>query len=121
MDIIQQARQGAAVAELLSSWLAEQEDRGSIPASPLEIVEIGYLLLPSRDMAESSIPLKRRKSSIQPTNQPSTSPAKTQSCGFESHYGQEFFHFVFCRFRRAPGRSTGPMQIKSSMTSIRGI
>ena len=29
--------------------------------------EIGYLLLPSRDMAE--IPLKRRKSVIQPTNQ----------------------------------------------------
>ena len=27
--------------------------------------------------------------------------------------------FVFCRFRRAPGRSTGPMQMKSSMTSIR--
>ena len=32
-----------------------------------EYSEIGYLLLPSRDMAE--IPLKRRKSSIQPTNQ----------------------------------------------------
>ena len=31
-------------------------------ASPLELSEIGYLLLPSRDMAE--IPLKRRKSSI---------------------------------------------------------
>ena len=34
--------------------------------------EIGYLLLPSRDMAE--IPLKRRKSSIQPTNQPTNQP-----------------------------------------------
>ena len=31
------------------------------------------------------------------------------------------FSFVFCRFRRAPGRSTGPMQMKSSMTSIRVI
>ena len=31
------------------------------------------------------------------------------------------FHFVFCRFRRAPDRSTGPMQMKSSMTSIRSI
>ena len=31
------------------------------------------------------------------------------------------FHFVFCRFRRASDRSTGPIQIKSSMTSIRGI
>ena len=31
------------------------------------------------------------------------------------------FHFVFCRFRRAPDRSTGPIQMKSSMTSIRGI
>ena len=61
---------GAAVVEWLSSWLAEQEDRGSIPglatwifrdwfpASPLEFSEIGYLLLPSRDMAERS--LKRR-------------------------------------------------------------
>ena len=32
---------------------------------PLKFSEIGYLMLPSRDMAE--IPLKRRKSSIQPT------------------------------------------------------
>ena len=37
-------------------------------ASPIGFSEIDYLLLPSRDMAE--IPLKRRKSSIQPTNQP---------------------------------------------------
>ena len=36
---------------------------------------------------------------------------------------KKFFHFVFCRFRRrrAPGRSTGPIQMKSSMTSIRVI
>ena len=56
------------VAEWLSSWLAEQEVRDSIPRLATWISEIGYLLLPSRDMAE--IPLKRRKSSIQPTNQP---------------------------------------------------
>ena len=31
------------------------------------------------------------------------------------------FSFVFCRFRPAPDMSTGPMQMKSSMTSIRGI
>ena len=31
------------------------------------------------------------------------------------------FHFVFCRFRRASGRSTGIMQMKSSITFIRGI
>ena len=31
------------------------------------------------------------------------------------------FHFVFCQFRCAPGRSTGPIQMKSSMTFIRGI
>ena len=37
-------------------------------ASPLKFPEIGYLLLPSHDMAE--IPLKQRKSSKQPTNQP---------------------------------------------------
>ena len=36
--------------------------------SPLEFSEVGYLLLPSRDMAE--ILLKRHKSSIQPTNKP---------------------------------------------------
>ena len=38
---------------------------GSIPRLATWITEIGYLLPPSRDMAE--IPLKRRKSSIQPT------------------------------------------------------
>ena len=56
------------VAEWLSSCLAEQEVRGSIPRLATWISEIGYLMLPSRDIAE--IPLKRRKSSIQPTNQP---------------------------------------------------
>ena len=55
------------LAELLSSWLAEQEVRGSIPHLATWISEIGYLPLPSRDMAE--IPIKRRKSSIKPTNQ----------------------------------------------------
>ena len=58
---------GGAVAEWLSSWLAEQEARGSIPSLATWISEIGYLPLPSRDIAE--IPLKRRKSSIQQTNQ----------------------------------------------------
>ena len=60
---------GAVVAEWLSPWLVEQEVRGSIPRLYTWISEIGYLLLPSRDMAE--ILLKRRKSSIQLTNQPS--------------------------------------------------
>ena len=55
------------VAEWLSSWLAEQEVRGSIPRLATWISEIRYLPLPSRDMAERS--LKRRKSSKQPTNQ----------------------------------------------------
>ena len=45
----------------------------------------------------------------------------SQGCWSESHCGQEFFHFVFCRFRCAPDRSTGPIQMKSSMTFIRGI
>ena len=58
---------GAAVTEWLSSWLVEQEVRESIPRLATWISEIGYLPLPSRDMAE--IPLKRRKSSIPPTNQ----------------------------------------------------
>ena len=50
------------MAEWLSSWLAEQDVRGSIPRLATWILEIGNLLLPSRDMAE--IPLKRRESSI---------------------------------------------------------
>ena len=45
---------------VISSWLAEQEVRGSIPGFADMISEIGYLLLPSRDMAERS--LMRRKS-----------------------------------------------------------
>ena len=53
---------GAAVAEWLSSWLAEQEVRCSIPRLATWISEIG------RDMAE--IPLKRRKSAVQLTNNP---------------------------------------------------
>ena len=40
---------------------------GFDPRLATRISEIGYLLLPSRDIAE--IPLKRRKSSKQPTNQ----------------------------------------------------
>ena len=66
---------GAAVAEWLSSWLAEQEVQGSIPRLATWISKIGYLLLQSCDMAE--IPLKRRKSSIQPTNQNSCLPRAT--------------------------------------------
>ena len=50
----------------LSFRLAEQEVWVSIPSLVATISEIGYLLLPSRGMAE--IPLKRRKSSLQPTN-----------------------------------------------------
>ena len=56
---------GTAVAEWLSR-LRSKRTGVRFPASPLEFSEIGYLLLPSRDMAE--IPLKRRKSSIQPNN-----------------------------------------------------
>ena len=59
--------EGAAVVEGLSSWLLEQEVRGSIPGLATWISEIGYLMLPSRDIDE--IPLEPRKSSIQPTNQ----------------------------------------------------
>ena len=31
----------------------------------------------------------------------------------------KMFLFLFCRFRRAPGRSTGPIQMKSNNTFIR--
>ena len=68
-----------AVAEWLSSWLAEQEFRGSIPGLVTWISEIGYLLLPICNMAE--IPLKRRKSSIQPINQPKETSGKTMCPG----------------------------------------
>ena len=44
---------------------------------------------------------------------------KSQGCGFESHGEQEFFHFVYGHFRRAPGRSACPIQMKSSITFIR--
>ena len=57
---------GAAVVERLSSKLVEQEVRVSISGLATWISEIGYLLLPSRDMAE--ILLKRRISAIHPTN-----------------------------------------------------
>ena len=65
---------GAALAELLKRKVSLRTvmsrvlacgTRGSGFDSRPECSEIGYLLLPSRDMAE--IPLKRRKSSIQPT------------------------------------------------------
>ena len=51
-------------------WLAKQELWSLIPGLATTISEIGYLLLPSRDMAE--ILLKRRKSSKQRTNHPWT-------------------------------------------------
>ena len=54
------------VDKWLSSWLTEQEVRGSIHGLATWISEIAYLLLPSRDMAE--IQLNSHKSSIQPTN-----------------------------------------------------
>ena len=69
---------GAAVAEWISSWFAEQEVQDLIPRLATWILEIGYLLIPSRDMAE--IPLKRPKSTIQPTNQQSkTTKEKNKS------------------------------------------
>ena len=55
---------GAVVVKLLSIWLVEQCVRGSIPILAITISEIGYLLLPSDDMAEIW-----RKSSKQPPNQ----------------------------------------------------
>ena len=57
----------SAEAEWLSSWLAEQELRVSIPRLADWISEIGNLLLLSRDMAE--ITLKWRKI-LNTTNQP---------------------------------------------------
>ena len=48
-------QQGAVVVWWLSSWLADKEAPGSISALSTTISEIGYLLLPSRDMAERSL------------------------------------------------------------------
>ena len=62
-----EVHEGAAVVEWLISWLAEQEVRSSIPGLATWISEIDFLLPPSPDMAE--IPLKWRKSSMQPTKQ----------------------------------------------------
>ena len=58
---------GAAVAKWLSSWLAEQEDRDFIPGLATWVL-IGYLLLPSRDMAERSLN-RIDPQNNQPTNQ----------------------------------------------------
>ena len=63
--LLGQQNLGAAVAKWLSSWLAEQEVQG--PPRHLNFRDWLSPELPSHDMAE--IPLKRRKSSIQPTNQ----------------------------------------------------
>ena len=49
------ASKGAAVVLSFSSWFAEQEVRGSIPGLAATMSEIGFLLLPSRDMAEISL------------------------------------------------------------------
>ena len=74
-----------------------------IPASPLELSEIGYLLLPSRDMPE--IPLRRRKSLIQPTNQPTNQPTSAllwsrtaclPSIVRPSYINITFYTFDFC-------------------------
>ena len=54
---------GGRVVELLACGA---RGPGSIPRLATWILEIGYLPLPSRDMAE--IPLTRRKSAVQPTN-----------------------------------------------------
>ena len=43
------------VGQWLSSWLAEQEVRGSFPGLATTISEICYLLLQSHDMAERSL------------------------------------------------------------------
>ena len=58
---------GAAMVYWLSSWLAEEDVRGSIPDLAATISEIGFLLLPSRNMADRSLK-KKHKSSIQPTS-----------------------------------------------------
>ena len=73
--------EGAAVLEWLSSWFAEQEVWGSIPGlAAATISKIGYLLLPSRHVAE--ILLKRRGSSKQPTNQQPTNLSKSVEASF---------------------------------------
>ena len=42
---------------------------------------------------------------------------ESKRCGFESHCGREFFHFVFFRFSCC---LTEPIRMKSSMTFTRG-
>ena len=62
-------RAGVAVGKWLSSWLAEQEVRVSIPCLANTVSEIRYLLLPSRDVAEISlfIAVQILKTTNQPT------------------------------------------------------
>ena len=71
------------------------------PASPLEFSEIGYLLLPSRDMAERS--LNRRQSPKQPTNQPTSRVSKSYvpfTCKFTM-----VMHFVPILHRRSRSKT----------------
>ena len=74
---------------MLCLWHS-QEVRGSIPGLAAMISEIGYLLLPSRDMAE--IPLKRRKilnTTIQAYGIQVIRKETPNSlcCGFQNHWG----------------------------------
>ena len=60
------------------------------PASPLEFSEIGYLLLPSRDMAE--IPLNRRKSSKNQTKPTVKATIKHKPRDFRCQQWQSLFY-----------------------------
>ena len=63
---IRQTQNGAAVAEWLSSCLAEQEVRGSIPRLATWISEIGYLPFPNHDMADRLL-MRRNRLNNKPT------------------------------------------------------
>ena len=56
------------VGEWLSSCLAEQGVRGSIPGLATSISEIGYLLLLSRDVTERLLKRHKFLKTTQPNN-----------------------------------------------------
>ena len=130
--------------EWLSSWLAEQEVRGSIPGLATWISVIGYLLLPSRDMAE--IPLSDVNPQYnQPTNQTlCNSPIQMENstlnreycapictlmkdCGYQSlKFGSIILTFLAHRSRRLEwaiviAHRPSSVRLSSSSSSVRKL
>ena len=63
----------------------------------------GHLNITAFDRVRVAQSVERRTSNLRTVV---SNPTVGKNCSF----------FIFCRFRCAPGRSTGPIQLESSMT-----